>query len=201
MGIFSSLIGGVLGVAGPLLGGGGQAKSERKAADKAAQTARLGFDYLSKSPLATQYLPAGGRANAAQADLLGIGGDPTAANNAFDTYRKSTGYDFQMKEGQNAIASSAAARGTLNSGATLKALTKYGQGLGGNAFQTYLANLGSLSATGLSAGSTIGGAATQAGTAGANAISQGYGEAAKTKGSSLGNAFGAASGILGMLPF
>lgn len=190
-----SLIGGVLGIGGSLLGGSSQAKGEKYAADKAAETARLGFDYLKDSPLATQYLPTGGAANKAQADLLGVGGDPTAANNAFDTYRNSTGYNFQLGEGQRAITSSNAAKGLLNSGATLKALTKYGQGLGGNAFQQYLSNLGGLAQSGLSAGASIGGAGSQAGATGASAISNGYGNAAQTQGSMYGNAFGAAADL------
>lgn len=190
-----SLIGGVLGIGGSLLGGSAQAKGQKYAADKAAETARLGFDYLKDSPLATQYLPAGGRANAAQADLLGVGGDPTAASNAFDTYRNSTGYNFQLSEGQRAITSSNAAKGMLHSGATLKALTKYGQGLGGNAFQTYLSNLGGLAQSGLSAGASIGGAGSQAGATGAGAIANGYGAAADTKGAMYGNAFGAAADL------
>lgn len=37
------------------------------------------------------------------------------------------GYQFRMSEGQKAIERSAAARGGLNSGATLKALTRFGQ--------------------------------------------------------------------------
>lgn len=39
------------------------------------------------------------------------------------------GYNFRMAEGQKAIERSAAARGGLNSGANMKALAKYGQGL------------------------------------------------------------------------
>lgn len=190
-----SLIGGIIGGVGSIIGGSKQASAEKAAANKAAETARLGFDYLKGSPLATEYLPAGGRANAAQADLLGIGGDPAAADNAFARFRDSTGYDFQMKQGQDAIASSAAARGTLNSGATLKALMKYGQGLGGNAFQQYLSNLGGLAQSGLSAGASIGGAGSQAGATGAGAIANGYGNAAATKGAMYGNAFGAAADI------
>lgn len=37
------------------------------------------------------------------------------------------GYAFRMSEGQKAIERSAAARGGLNSGATMKALTRFGQ--------------------------------------------------------------------------
>jgi hypothetical protein len=44
-------------------------------------------------------------------------------------FQKDPGYQFRMDEGLKAIDRSAAARGSLNSGATLKALTNYGQNL------------------------------------------------------------------------
>lgn len=51
------------------------------------------------------------------------------------------GYNFRMAEGQKAIERSAAARGGLNSGANMKALAKYGQGLAseeyGNAYNRF----------------------------------------------------------------
>lgn len=44
------------------------------------------------------------------------------------------GYQFRMKQGQNALQSSAAARGSLNSGATMKALQRYGQDFASNEY-------------------------------------------------------------------
>lgn len=189
-----SIIGPAIGLVGSLIGGKKQARAETAAADKAAQTSRLGFDYLTGSPVGKQYLPTGATANQAQADLLGIGGDPTRAANAFQNYANSTGLQFQLQQGQNAITSSAAARGLLNSGATLKALTKYGQNLGSTTFNNYLSQLGGLSTQGLQAGQLIGGAGSQAGATGANAIAQGYGKAADTQGSSITKAFGQFAG-------
>jgi hypothetical protein len=55
-------------------------------------------------------------------------------------YTKSPGYDFRTSEGQKAIERSAAAKGGLISGATEKALTKYGQDYATNDYQNYLAN-------------------------------------------------------------
>ena len=45
------------------------------------------------------------------------------------------GYQFRMSEGAKAIERSAAARGGLNSGATLKALTRFGQNTASSEFQ------------------------------------------------------------------
>lgn len=56
-------------------------------------------------------------------------------------YQKSPGYDFRMQQGQKALENSAAAEGTLFSGATGKALQKYGQNFGSNEYQNYLGNL------------------------------------------------------------
>lgn len=55
-------------------------------------------------------------------------------------YTKSPGYDFRVSEGQKAIERSAAAKGGLLSGATGKALTRYGQDYATNDYQNFLAN-------------------------------------------------------------
>jgi len=50
-------------------------------------------------------------------------------------FQQDPGYDFRMKEGQKALERSAAARGGLQSGGTLKALSKYGQDYASNEYQ------------------------------------------------------------------
>lgn len=47
----------------------------------------------------------------------------------YQGFQKDPGYQFRMDEGMKALQASAAAKGSLNSGATLKALTRYGQGV------------------------------------------------------------------------
>ena len=64
---------------------------------------------------------------------------PQTAQNAFDTYRGSTGYNFRMNEGIRAIDAGAPVR---NSGATLKARMNYGQNLASDEFGRYLGYLG-----------------------------------------------------------
>jgi len=44
-----------------------------------------------------------------------------------DNFQKDPGYEFRLKEGQRALQNSAAARGTLLTGATAKAIGNYGQ--------------------------------------------------------------------------
>ncbi len=315
-------------VAGSLIGQSGQASDEREAGDLAAQKARLGYDYLLNSPIGSQYVPAGGAANNAMAQLLGLGGGyggapggasstmtpgmlaasqvtsyrngntgkdigqaygqiggqilgtavggpvggaiggavggfthgiagnflgnvfgadnaspmqdiaaaigrgetitdaqwrqagygpggaalgsapqapgtaapgaaPGGPQNAFQNYLNSTGYNFRLGEGQRAITSSQAARGLLDSGATAKALTTFGQNIGSAEFDNYLRQLSGLAGQGLQAGGMIGSAGGQAGGVGAQAISGAYGDAASTKGSMYGNVFGGIGDILG----
>ena len=49
-----------------------------------------------------------------------------AQSDAFAAFRNTPGYQFGLNEGAKTVQASAAARGGLNSGATLKALTKFG---------------------------------------------------------------------------
>lgn len=128
------------------------------------------------SPVASQ----GATANNYIANLLGLGGD-AAAQGAFQNFLGNTGYNFQLQQGQRAITSSAAAQGSLNSGATLKALTKYGQNLGSNYFQQYLQNLSGVANTGLQAGQLI---------AGAGQTSQSKEKSSEGFGSIIGGALG-----------
>lgn len=57
-----------------------------------------------------------------------------------DQVRGTPGYQFQMQQGQQAINNSAAARGGLLSGATLKDLLSYGQGLADSTYQQVFNN-------------------------------------------------------------
>lgn len=54
--------------------------------------------------------------------------------NALGNFQGDPGYQFRLNEGNKAINNAAAARGMGNSGATLKALTKYGQDFASNEF-------------------------------------------------------------------
>jgi len=78
------------------------------------------------------------------------------------------GYQFRMKQGQNALQSSAAARGGLNSGATMKALQRYGQDFASNeysnAYNRNYARLSQLAGLGANASQNLMGAAGNYGT-------------------------------------
>jgi hypothetical protein len=81
-------------------------------------------------------------------------------------FQKDPGYDFRMQEGQKVLERSAAARGGLQSGGTMKALAQYGQNFAsneyGNAYNRFNADrerrfnrLASLAGAGQTANSQI----------------------------------------------
>ena len=113
--------------------------------------------------------------------LLGIGGDKAAAGygsmgKAFgaDQFQQDPGYAFRQAEGMKALERSAAARGNLLSGSTMKGIQRFGQDLASqeyqNAFNRYqversarLNPLQSLMGSGQSAANVMTGAAGQMG--------------------------------------
>jgi hypothetical protein len=113
------------------------------------------------------------------------------------------GYAFRLSEGQKALERSAAARGGLLSGATGKALTRYGQEMGSqeyqNAFNRYQAEraaqlqpLQSLAGVGQTSANTL---TNAAGVMGSN-IAEGLGSAAAARASGyVGGANALTSGL------
>ena len=109
-----------------------------------------------------------------------------------DQFKADPGYAFRLSEGQKALERSAAARGGLISGGTLKAATRYGEDMGSqeytNAFNRYqteraallnplqsLAGVGMTTANTLgSAGASYGAGAGEAYQGAANARASGY---------------------------
>lgn len=167
-----ALIGGVIGGVGSLLGGG----SKKSADNTAAQQDLTGYNYLTGSNGVTGQVANGAAANNATAQLTGTAPVQPGTTSAFSNYLNSTGYKFQQQQGTQALTGSAAARGLLNSGATAKALTSYGQGIAGQSFNNYLGQLNTQSQQGLTASGQI----SQAGTAGggnAGSATQAGGEA------------------------
>jgi len=88
------------------------------------------------------YSSTGQAANTRLSELLGIGGNAGAAGYGDLTTPFTTadlandpGYKFQLQEGTNALANSASARGGYLSGAALKELNNYAQGLASTTFQ------------------------------------------------------------------
>lgn len=125
-----AIIGAAIGVAGSI-GGALLSGSASKKAAKAQQASdaaaiaeeRRQYD-LSRADLAP-WRAAGGQAITAGNAMLQPGYDYTA----------SPGYQWRLNEGLRGVENSAAARGLLQSGGTLKGIDKYGQGFAANDFQ------------------------------------------------------------------
>lgn len=166
LGIGASILGGVLG---------------KKSGDAEAAAIREGGQQAQK--VLSPFTEGGAGANTAILDALGQG-DPGAQDAAFQNFLSSTGFRSQLQAGSEAITGNQAAAGLLNSGSTLKRLTRFGQDLGQQGFQNFLGNLGGVADRGLGAAtstaSALTGAATGAAGAkagGASALQSGLGAA------------------------
>lgn len=136
---------------------------------------------------------AGEQAGAAQ--LAGLGfGDTAQTDAAFQNFLNSTGFKSQLAAGSQAITGNQAAAGLLNSGSTLKRLTRFGQDLGQQGFNNFLGNLGDVAGRGLTAAG--GQADIVAGVGEKAATARAGGDAAFSSG--IGQAAGGAFSFLGI---
>jgi hypothetical protein len=133
------------------------AQRDATAANNALAREQYANNSANLSPDITRGKTAGSYVDA----LLGIGGDPAASAKAFDTFRDSTGYKFQLSEGLNAVNSNAYARGMGDSGATLKALQERGNNIAAQSAQSYIGNLQNISEQGTGAASALAGVGAQ----------------------------------------
>lgn len=173
-----NIIGGIIGGIAGKIAAGKQAKGLRKAGERAAGV----LDPFSE---------AGVTANTAALQALGQGG-PGTQDVQFQNFLNSTGFREQLRAGSEAITGNQAAAGLLNSGATLKRLTRFGQDLGQQSFQNFFGNLSSIAGRGLTAAGGQAGILSGSGAAAA--------DAAATGNEALITGFGrAGTGILGKL--
>jgi hypothetical protein len=139
----------------------------------------------------------GPTAQAGQAQMPTGQSAQSAAEDAFNIFKSSTGYQSRLKEGANAVNSMWAGSGAVKSGAAGKAFERFGQDFASNEFGNYMNYLGNQQGVGLGAASaqagvgqnyvnTISNNNNNAGTAAANA--------ALTKGN---NSFGNVLGMIG----
>lgn len=211
-----SIIGGVIGGVGSLIGGSQAAKQDL-----------TGFNYLKKDDAINSAQGNVAPAQAAQTGALtqqnsAVGGENNIANTeqqlltggqqtpAFQNYLNSTGYNFQLQQGTQAVTQGAASKGLLNSGATAKALTQYGQNLASTGFNNYLGQLNNTAsvygntaqnygtnatgydnqaALGINAAEAVGSAGTTGGTAAGAAQQSAISSGANQIGSSVGAAY------------
>lgn len=155
MGFFSNLF------------GGGQAKAAKRAAEiQAAAAEKVGqraettqTDAIADLETALQgalgkfgeartelepFADSGRTALSAIQSVLGLSSDPTAGENVISALTNAPGYQFGMGQGVQALDRSAAARGSLYSGAQGKALTQFGQDYAGTQLNTVLDRISQL---------------------------------------------------------
>ena len=84
--------------------------------------------FFAQNPLEhyNRYGKTEGRAWPAASPVQAGGNTTQNQQDAFAAFRSTPGYQFGLDEGTKAVQASAAARGGLNSGATLKSLQKFG---------------------------------------------------------------------------
>lgn len=186
------VIGGIVGGIGSIIGGQEAAAGEKQA----AQQALTGYNYLKTNPLLGQLQTNAGTADTDEKNTVGsinsLLTSPNQNNPAYQNYLNSTGYQFQLQQGTDAITGNAASKGLLNSGATGKSLENYGQNLASTSFNNYLGQLSGVAnlqanqvTQGQNAVNTIG----QAGTTGGANEAQMTAAAAQSVGTSTANAF------------
>lgn len=195
-----------------------QQSAANRATDVAAQTAdqqvALQREIFEKqTELQAPFREAGLAGQNRLMELLGIGGKKgtpgygryATAEFGADKFRTDPSYAFRMSEGMKALERSAAARGGLMSGATLKGIQRYGQDLASteyqNAFNRYQAErtgtlnpFQALAGTAQSGANTLGNQAGQMGANISNALGA-YGSSAQ--GNIIGSGNAQASGYMG----
>lgn len=135
------------------------AKAEKRAAQAASGIQQQQYEET-RNDLAP-YRNSGAGANTQYSDLMGINGGE-ARNAAFSNYQQDPSYAWQRQQAIDAVQGSAAARGSLFSGNTLRSISDRTQNIANTDYSNYLQRLSGLSNQGENA-------AAQTGQFGANA--------------------------------
>lgn len=174
----------VVGAGSSIIGGNKAASAQQKAAQLQIDEQRRQYDQSR-----ADYAPWRQTGEGALGKLGGMYGlNPQleaqgGVQAAYGGYQQSPGYQWQLDQGVQAAQRSAAARGQLGSGGTLKAITRYASGLADSDYQQYVGQLNTLAGFGQNA--TAG--TVQAGQNAANNISTAYGNMGNAQASSYAN--------------
>lgn len=171
----------VIGAGASVAAGSKAAKAQKNAAALQAQNERYFYD-TARSDQAP-WREAGGRALSKLEQMYGLRPMEGGASSVYDAVRATPGYQFRFDEGQKAIERSAAARGLLRSGASLKALARFGDGLASDEYDAYTRRLSGIAGVGQAATN----ATQQAGAQAAQGISAAYRDAGAARASSYQN--------------
>jgi len=190
-----------VGQIGGALISGASARKQAEAKRRAMEQARgeITSAYNTSKGYYDPYYQTGTAASNRLAEMMGIGGNASAAGYgslmkdfSMADYQQDPGYQFRLQEGLKQLGRTSAARGGALSGATLKGTQGYAQNLAsqeyGNAYQRYMEQqqnrynmLAGQQGVGFRAGGALADLSTNYGTNLANiAMGQGANEAAQT---------------------
>lgn len=125
-------LGSIISAGASLLG----ARAQSRAAERAAQVQQQQFEQI-RSDL-EPYREAGVRGLSQYEDALGQPDVPLGLAEYSRGFQESPGYQYRLQEGQDAIQNSAAGRGMLQSGRTLRGLQTHAQGLANQDYWNYV---------------------------------------------------------------
>ena len=128
------------------------AKLQAEAVDKALGSIQTGYE-TGRADL-QPYYSTGTKSLAEIANLQGQNGRQQQQE-AFNRFTVSPDYQFRFGEGQKALQNTAAAKGSLYSGNTAKALTDYGQGMASQEYGNYYNRLNDTSRQGALTAGTL----------------------------------------------
>lgn len=144
--------------AGSVISGAMNARAAGQAASAQANGLRQGSAALTEgrdqaNAQMQPYATGGANAFSAQQALLGLGGDSAAQMAAL---QNSPGYQFRLGQGLKGVNSNAAARGMLQSGATMKGLNNYASDYASNEYDKRNNQLAGVANMGYNASNQIG---------------------------------------------
>lgn len=128
--IIAGGIGAIGSVAGGIMGSNAADKAAKTQAEAADRASRLQYEMFQQQREDQEpWRKAGAGA------LTELGNADFKRDFSANDFQTDPGYQFRMDQGQKALERSAAARGGLQSGGTLKALTNYGQNVASSEYQ------------------------------------------------------------------
>lgn len=163
----------------------GKKKQDRRALTGAITAALYNPSGASSGGIPPSDLGTGSATGGAFGGDSNVGGQPPAGIPGFHEgtgrgdlsfFTNSPGYEFRLKEGLRAVQNSAAARGGLGGGNSLRAVNDYAQGTASDDFYNFVNQMNNMAGTGQTAVANQNAAGSQFAIGGANALGN-YGDA------------------------
>jgi hypothetical protein len=160
MGLFGSIIGGLVPVLGTVLGAQANKKAIKKGSQAQIAALQSAIDESTRQFNTTRsdfapYTQAGAGAIGQMGDIAGLHGDPAQAS-VLDQLRNSPFFQSLFRTGEEAVLQNASATGGLRGGNTQRSLADFGADTFAKTIQQQLANLGGIAGLGSGMASNLG---------------------------------------------